>query len=311
MVARLGFFGQKASEVTSDITSKTTGGGFEFTEDQKMKARIPFSELRSGGPPKDGIPSIDNPKFTSVSEADKFLSGDDPVLGLDYKGVQRAYPHRIMNRHEIVNDTIVGDPVLITYCPLCFTGIAYESKIDGMPTTFGVSGKLYKSNLVMYDRSTETLWNQLGGEAIIGEHLGKKLKQVPLETVLWRDWKAKHPQTEVLSQDTGSPRNYDQNPYEGYEQDRDTFGTEFEDDRLHPKAKIWAIELDGKFKAYSDEALSRGGNLNDSFAGKNLKISRNRDGAVTIKDESGKDLVPTISFWFAWAAFHPETELYK
>lgn len=311
VVARLGLFGQKASQVTSDITNKSIGGGFEFTEDQKMRAKIPFSELRSGGPPKDGIPSIDNPKFMSASDADKFLKGDDPVLGLDYEGVARAYPHRIMNWHEIVNDTVAGDPILITYCPLCFTGIAFERKLDGKETTFGVSGKLYKSNLVMYDRTTETLWNQLGGEAIIGEHLGQKLRQIPLETITWDDWKEKHPNTEVLSKDTGYSRNYDQNPYEGYETDRDTFGTEFEDDRLHPKAKIWGIELDGRFKAYSDESLTSVGNLNDSFADKNLKISRDRDGAVTIKDESGKDLVPTISFWFAWVAFHPETELYK
>lgn len=311
VVARLGLFGQKATEVTSDITSKAVGGGIEFTEDQKMKARIPLSELRSGGPSKDGIPSIDNPKFISASEADQFLKPDDPVLGLDYKGVARAYPHRIINWHEIVNDTVAGDPVLVTYCPLCFTGIAFERKIDGSQTSFGVSGKLYKSNLVMYDRSTETLWNQLGGEAIIGEHLGKKLKQIPLETITWDDWKNKHPNTEVLSKDTGFTRNYDQNPYEGYETNRDTFGTEFEDDRLHPKAKIWAVELNGKFKAYSDEALSRIGSLNDSFAGKNLKISRDRDGVVIIKDDTNQEIVPTISFWFAWVAFHPETELYK
>lgn len=311
VVARLGSFGQKASEVTSEITSKAIGGGFEFTEDQKMKARIPLSELRSGGPPKDGIPSIDNPKFISASEAEKFLKSDDSVLGLDYKGIARVYPHRIMNWHEIVNDTVAGDPILVTYCPLCFTGIAFERRIDGSQTSFGVSGKLYKSNLVMYDRATETLWNQLGGEAIIGEHLGKKLKQIPLETITWEDWKKKHPNTEVLSQDTGYSRNYDQNPYEGYEINRDTFGTEFEDDQLHPKAKIWGIEVDGQYKAYSDEALGRVGTLNDSFAGKNLKIVRDRDGAVTIKDESGQEIVPTISFWFAWVVFHPETELFK
>lgn len=311
VAARGGLLGQKVTQVTSQITTKATGGGFEFSQDQKEKARISLSELRSGGPPKDGIPSIDNPKFVSASEADKFLKPDDPVLGLDYQGKARAYPHRIMNWHEIVNDTVAGEPILVTYCPLCFTGIAFERKIDGKETAFGVSGKIYKSNLVMYDRLTETLWNQLGGEAIIGEHLGKKLKQIPLETITWTDWKQKHPNTEVLSQDTGYSRNYNQNPYEGYETNRDTFGTEFEDDRLHPKSKVWGIEIDGKFKAYSDEALARVGSLNDSFEGKNLKISRSQDGAVAIKNESSQEIVPTISFWFAWVAFHPETELYK
>ncbi len=311
LLSKLGIFGQKAQEVTSQVSNKIVGGGFEFTEEQLKNAKIPFSQLRSGGPSKDGIPSIDDPKFVNINEADKFLRNDDPVLGLDYKGVARAYPHRIMNWHEIVNDTVAGEPILVTYCPLCFTGIAFERKIDGKETTFGVSGKLYKSNLVMYDRTTESLWNQLGGEAIIGEHLGKKLVQIPLETITWTDWKTKHPDTEVLSKDTGHIRDYDRNPYEGYETDRDTFGTEFEDDRLHPKKKIWGVEINGKFKAYSDEALAQVGNLNDSFAGKNLKISRGQDGAVTIQDAAGKDLIPTISFWFAWVAFHPETELYK
>ncbi|MBI2012810.1 DUF3179 domain-containing protein, partial [Candidatus Curtissbacteria bacterium] len=273
-LARLGLFGHKGAEVTSNLSQKVAGGGFEFSEEQKMKAKIPLGRLRSGGPPKDGIPSIDNPQFVTSSEAEKFLKSDDPVLGLVYKGIVRAYPHRIMNWHEIVNDTLpssgqaAGDPILVTYCPLCFTGIAFERKIDGQETTFGVSGKLYNSNLVMYDRSSETLWNQLGGEAIIGKHVGKKLKQIPLETILWRDWKTKHPNTQVLSTDTGYNRNYDANPYEGYETNQDTFGTEFEDERLHPKAKIWGIEIDGQFKAYSDEALRQAqGKLTDEFAG--------------------------------------------
>ncbi|MBI2594096.1 DUF3179 domain-containing protein, partial [Candidatus Curtissbacteria bacterium] len=266
----------------------------------------------------DGIPSIDNPQFVTSSEAEKFLKSDDPVLGLVYKGIVRAYPHRIMNWHEIVNDTLpssgqaAGDPILVTYCPLCFTGIAFERKIDGQETTFGVSGKLYNSNLVMYDRSSETLWNQLGGEAIIGKHVGKKLKQIPLETILWRDWKTKHPNTQVLSTDTGYNRNYDANPYEGYETNQDTFGTEFEDERLHPKAKIWGIEIDGQFKAYSDEALRQAqGKLTDEFAGRVLTVTRAQDGVVNIVDSQGNEIVPTISFWFAWTAFHPETDLHK
>lgn len=308
---RFGLFGQKAQQITSDITTKVTSGDFEFTDEQLKRAKIPFSELRSGGPAKDGIPSIDNPKFVSAVEADNFLKDDDPVLGLSYKGVARAYPHRIMNWHEIVNDTVAGDPILVTYCPLCYTGIAFERKVDGSETTFGVSGKLYKSNLVMYDRLTESLWNQLGGEAIIGEHVGKKLKQVPLETVLWRDWKAKYPKTQVLSTDTGYTRNYDTNPYEGYEVSQDTFGTEFEDARLHPKAKVWGIEINGKYKAYSDDSLTKVGLLKDQFAGKSLTIKRTNDGEVTIIDQEGNQIVPTIAFWFSWFAFHPQTELYN
>jgi hypothetical protein len=311
LMARQGFLGRKANNVTTEITNKVARGGFEFTEEQLRNAKIPFSDLRSGGPAKDGIPSIDDPKFISAQEADRYLEPDDVVLGLSYKGVARAYPHKIMNWHEIVNDTVVGDPLAITYCPLCFTGIGFERKIDGEETTFGVSGRLYNSNLVMFDRTSESLWNQISGEAIIGEHLGKKLKQIGLNTISWGQWKAEHPDTVVLSRDTGYSRDYDRDPYAGYEQNRDTFGTDFEDDRLHPKEKIWGIEIDGKYKAYPDSVIAEKTIFSDTFAGKQLAITRASDGEGVIEDSSGEKIIPTISFWFSWVAFNPDTELFQ
>ncbi|MFQ5976245.1 MAG: DUF3179 domain-containing (seleno)protein, partial [Candidatus Hydrothermarchaeales archaeon] len=130
------------------------------------------SKLVSGGPPKDGIPSIDNPKFISIKEADKFLDDDELVVGINFKGVKRAYPLQIMVYHEVVNDIINDDPLLITYCPLCGTGIAFKRTIDGEAVEFGVSGKLYNSDLVLYDRKTDSYWDQITGRAIIGELVG-------------------------------------------------------------------------------------------------------------------------------------------
>lgn len=291
---------------------KSLGGGFEFSDEEKKAANPLYLKLRSGGPPKDGIPSIDNPKFTSVQDANTWLKDDDFVLGFNYKNEVRAYPLRIMNWHEIVNDTVAGDAVLITYCPLCFSGIAFLREIDGQAVEFGTSGKLINSNLVMYDRATDSLWTQLGGEAIIGKNLGKKLTQLPLDTVTWAEWKKAHPDTAVLSQDTGFSRDYDSNPYEGYEVSRDTFGTQFTDSRLHPKDKVFGIEISGKFKAYSQNLLEQKKKLTDNFAGNTLELTKDSTGSIKILNKTtNQEIIPTISFWFSWVSFHPETELAK
>lgn len=313
---RGGFKSFEPGEVVKETTMRTQslfGGGFDFTDEEEKKAKPAYQKLRSGGPAKDGIPAIDNPKFISLKEAQGVLKSDDVVLGFIHNDEARVYPLRILNWHEIVNDTVGGTPVIITYCPLCYTGIAFERVIDGKETTFGTSGMLFNSNLVMYDRATDSLWTQLGGEAIIGKNLGKKLKQLPLDTLFWSEWMAKHPDTKVLSFDTGFVRNYDLNPYEDFETSRDTFGTQFEDERLSAKEKVWGLEIEGKFKAYPMSVLLRKNKFKDNFAGRILLVtSENRGGSVRIVDEnSGQEFVPTISYWFSWVAFHPETELYK
>ncbi len=279
---------------------------------KKLPAKIDLNKLREGCPVKDCIPAIDNPKFISASEAERLnqIKDDDVVFAIDHKGVLRAYPQRILNWHEIVNDVLAGDPLLITFCPLCGTAIGFERPAD---TTFGVSGKLVNSNLVMYDRKTQTLWQQLGGEAIVGELVGQKLKPFPVDTVLWRDWKKLHPDTQVLSQETGYSRDYSHYPYGSYEQDRSVYfpAEGATDDRLHPKQIVWGIEIEGKFKAYDDKKLSEIGTLNDTFNGVNLTIVRNKEGQVRITKEDGSQIIPDRSMWFAWVSFHPETELFK
>jgi len=285
--------------------------GQEFNLDPK-KSKIDLNKLRQGCPVKDCIPAIDNPKFIRASEAEQKnqIEDTDVVFAISHKGVARAYPQRILNWHEIVNDTVSGDPVIITFCPLCGTAIGFERPAD---TTFGVSGKLVNSNLVMYDRKTQTLWQQLGGEAIVGKLVGEKLKPFPVDTLLWRDWNKLHPDTQVLSQDTGYSRDYSVYPYGSYEQDRSVyFPAEGESDtRLHPKEIVWGVEVNGKFKAYGDKQLAEVGGLEEIFNGVQLSIIRNKEGQVRITKEDGSPIIPDRSMWFAWVSFHPDTELFK
>ena len=270
-------------------------------------------KITSGGPPKDGIPSIDSPKFVSVGEADQWIQDNELVLALVYKDVKRVYPLQIMVWHEIVNDNIAGDPILITYCPLCGSGIAYERKIEGETVEFGTSGKLFNSNLVMYDRKTDTYWQQIDGKAIVGELTGMELKEISVDTVVWRDWKAAHPDSEVLSQDTGFNRQYGRDPYGSYYEDSFLiFPVEGRDDRVHPKTVIFGIEIDDKFKAYREEDLKETGVIEDEFLGTKLKIERDTAGIVKVTNlDTGEEIVKERDFWFAWYAFHPETDLYE
>lgn len=282
-----------------------------------IKSKIDVNQILSGGPPKDGIPSIDSPKFWSREEAEKFLKDDDVVLGLEFEGEARAYPLRILNWHEIVNDTVNGKPVLVTYCPLCYTGIAFKREIEGAAVEFGVSGKLYNNNLLMYNRPNdsieeENLWSQQIGEAVTGPLTGTKLEQIIIDTVFWKDWKTKYTDTKVLSTDTGHARNYNANPYGNYEFDTEIiFPISSKDDRLAPKAKIYGIEIDGKFKAYPQDKLKRGKVFTDELAGETIKISVDDAGRVRMTHaKTGQELVWQISFWFSWVAFHPNTEVY-
>ena len=264
---------------------------------------------------KDCIPSIDNPKFISPDEV-TFLDDEDFVIGLEYEGVARAYPIKIMNMHEIVNDTIQEKPIAITFCPLCYTGIAFERVLDGEPVELGVSGYLLNNNLVLYDRKTDTLWSQLDGEALVGPKFGQKLKRITVATVWWKEWLEKYPDTEVLSTDTGFIRDYDFFPYGDYNTNpRVMFPIEFEDDRLPRKELVFGIEIDGKAKAYPkfelEKVLPDGGELEDELAGNKLTVSYD-NGAFTVHEKaSGEEIVPQISFYFSWVAFFPETEIYQ
>lgn len=278
------------------------------------KHSIPLDEILSGGPGKDGIPSIDNPKFLSANDS-AFLNDSDPGIGLTVENESRFYPYRILVWHEIVNDTILGLPVLVTYCPLCATGIVFDRTIDGEAQEFGVSGKLWQSNLLMYNRAEnekdESLWSQVLGEGVVGVHTGKKLAVLPSDIIRFGDWKKLHPDTRVLSSDTGTLRDYGRDPYgDYYTSESVSFGANFRDTRLHPKTLVHGIELDGSYKAYAEGVLKESGEIEDTFAGKTIRATRTDLGNIRFEAD-GTPITSIPSFWFSWLAVHPETELYK
>lgn len=297
---------------STDSIGESASSSRETVVTDGVRHSIPLDEILSGGPGKDGIPSIDNPKFISVAQA-SFLSDADSGLGLTVSGESRFYPYRILVWHEIVNDTIAGEPVLVTYCPLCATGIVFDRRIDGEVQEFGVSGRLWQSNLLMYNRakseSDESLWSQVLGEAVLGVHTGKKLTVVRSDVVRFGDWKKAHPDTKVLSQDTGAIRSYGRDPYgDYYTSESVSFGASFSDTRLHPKALVHGIEIGGKHKAYHDDVLK--GTVADTFAGKSIVVTRTDTGELRFTAD-GEPLASVPGFWFSWLAVHPKTELFK
>src|SRR5215813_10129652 len=180
-----------------------------------LKGALVLSDrILPGGPGRDGIPAIDAPKFIPANAAK--LAPDDRVLGLARNGVVKAYPVRVLNWHEIVNDRFGDEPIAVTYCPLCGTGIAYLARAGRRVTTFGVSGLLYNNDLLLYDRATQSLWSQIGAQAITGPLKGEKLTPVALIHTMWSDWKKRYPDMLVLSEDTGFHRDYSRDPYAGY-----------------------------------------------------------------------------------------------
>lgn len=315
---------------------------------EETRAIVPLNQIVSGGPQRDGIPSIDEPKF--VSAQDTNLQNGDLVLGLEINGDARAYPLDILVWHEIVNDVVGGEPVAVTYCPLCFTNQVFERTVDGEVVEFGTSGKLYNSNLVMYDRSTESYWSQAMGKAIVGERTGYVLERVPFDVAYWEDWKAINPDTKVLSQDTGFGRPYGADPYGNYYTSPSIyFPISNHDDRLGVKEIIVGLEHNKVYRAYPLSKIEEQHAINDDLAGKPILLAshypfmarafdRTLDGQVLEFEYNGEVMTDKQTgsiwnfdgvaeqgelagrqlerlpfdqgFWFEWAAFHPETEVY-
>lgn len=284
-------------------------GNFQITQD---RASIDITKIRQGcigG--KDCLVSIDEPQFESVQEANAWLSDNDLVFGISINDDVRSYPQRILNRHEIVNDIVGGTPVLVTFCPLCGTAIAFERTVNGSTVTFGVSGKLVNSNLVMYSRADNSLWQQQRGEQIVGDQLGTKLSKVPLTTTTWGQWKFSHPDTKSLVRPGEESSLYDIYPYGNYESSRELgFGVVHTDTRLHEKAIIYGIVVGDQAAAYSQDMLIRQATFSDMVGGTPVTITRTPAGDVTVlRTDTGETIIPERGFWFSWAAFYPETKL--
>jgi len=260
----------------------------EFTTDF-IRHTVDYAEILSGGPRKDGIPAIDQPRFVSVEEANGWLQPQEPVILLQIGEEARAYPLQILVWHEIVNDTVAGVPVLVTFCPLCNTAIAFDRTVDGRVLDFGTTGRLRFSNLIMYDRQTETWWQQANGEAIAGELTGTRLEFLPAAIVSWVDFRAAHPASQVLSTDTGYSRSYGQNPYVGYD---DVNNSPFlyrgpeTPANLRPMTRVLAIELKGDVVAFPYGTLEHLHVVNESIGGQDAVILW-EPGTASALDSSG------------------------
>lgn len=266
VITNFGYLPITNSADTEQLGTESSGKG-------EPKSIVPLDKIVSGGPPPDGIPSIDNPKFVSIQEAGKFLQDGELVVGVNINGDIRAYPLQILVWHEIVNDNVGGSPVAVTYCPLCFTNQVFNRTVNGQTVQFGTSGKLYNSNLVMYDRTSNSLWSQALGQAIAGKHSGVKLDKIPFDVAFWKEWKQLYPDTKVLSRDTGSTRPYGADPYGNYYTNNDLFfPVSNKDDRLGLKEIVVGLENGVQYKAYRLQQIEDTRVINDEIYGKSITL---------------------------------------
>jgi hypothetical protein len=330
---------------------------------------IDLESVLSGGPPPDGIPPIDNPDYESVADAAEWMIDESPVVAVTVNDETRAYPLAVLTWHEIVNTEIGGDPVTVTFCPLCNSAIVFDRNVDGDILDFGVSGNLRNSDLIMYDRQTDSWWQQFTGEGIVGSYNGAMLEMLPSQIVGFGQFAAEFPDAEVLSRNTGVGRDYGVNPYSGYDGIENPFLFDGElDRRLPATSRVLAGIVGGEAVAYPFAALNEEVVINDTVGereivalwqpgvksalddreidasrdvgtaaiytreledGTVLTFSISDDGGSITDDQTGstwnpfgratagelegtelRQIVAGTHFWFAWAAFSPESEVY-
>lgn len=245
---------------------------------------VPYDEIRSGGPPPDGIPPIDNSQFESVESASTWLADQSPVIALEINGDARAYPLAILIWHEIANDVVGDVPVAITFCPLCNSSIVFDRRVGDATLRFGVSGNLRNSDLVMWDDLTQSWWQQLTGEGIVGVYTGTQLTFIPSQVIGFGDFAAEYPDGKILSRTTGQERPYGENPYVGYDSSEQPFLYEGDfDDRLLPTEHVLAGLVGGKAIAYPFSILAQKRVINDTV-GDEPVVALWQDGTVSALD---------------------------
>ena len=307
---------------------------YEWPKTDFTKTSVDFKEIKSGGVPKDAIPSIpspgranEKPKFIAAAD-DNTLGDKEPVVGLEINGDARAYPLRILTWHEIVNDVVGGTPVTITYCPLCNSAVVFERTLDGKVLDFGTTGKLRFSDLVMYDRQTESWWQQFIGQGIVGEYTGRSLKTVPARLESFERFKARHKDGKLLVPNNPGMRNYGQNPYRSYDTRDGPYG--FYNgplpEGINPMARVVVVRQGGKSQAVAMELLRKKGTLQIGklvyswTAGQNSAldssvISEGRDvGNITVQRKTPdgmKDVPYDVTFAFVFHAFNPKETIVK
>ena len=291
-----------------------TKNGFALSD-----ALIPAEMILRGGPPRDGIPAIDQPQFDTPADA-TWLQGDDRVLGVVVGGEPRAYPIRILNWHELVNDRVGTQHFAVTYCPLCGSGVVFASNIGAGHLVFGISGLLYNSDVLLFDRQTGSLWSQLMQQSISGPLKGTKLPTIPVTHTTWAYWRKQHPDTQVLNRKTGSKRRYSRSPYGDYDDSaRLSFPVTNQAPRTyHPKERVLGVTVGDVHIAYPFVELARrqertrNSMIEVEIEGHvfTLQFHIESDTAVLF-DKQGELFPATVLFWFAWFAFHPDTEVFR
>lgn len=269
--------------------------------------------ILAGGPPKDGIPALSNPQHVRHPNAE-LLSPESRVIGVSWGGEQRAYPLAILNYHEIVNDILGQTPLAVTYCPLCDSVAVFHRVTPLGEREFGVSGLLYNSNVLMYDRrgTPESLWSQVRTAGISGPGMQKSLKALPCELTTWKSWLRRFPETTVLSFETGHRRDYLRNPYADYfTNDRLMFKVQPMNERLPNKERVLGVWVGESYRAFPESRLPKdGSHVTETIAGKSITVGLD-DQDQTIRVTHADDGVSWVySFWFAWYAFHPETTVH-
>ena len=290
---------------------------------EDVQSSIDIEDVLSGGVGKDGIPSIQEPRLSLVSDAPDWLNPDGDGLLVERNGEARFYPYQVLVGHEIVNDTLGGEPLLVTYCPLCFTGVVYDPRIDGVAVDFGVSGRLWESNLLMYNRSSpESLWSQALGEAVVGPATGTKLPVVRFDITTYEKFASAFPEGSVVIGDAevseGSlfARSYARIPYGGDLRNIDPFFPfSGDDDRFSKTDIILGIVRNDEAKAYLVSSLERDKEVVDTVGGEEVTIFYNDETGVAEfylgTRASGERLNPIPSFWISWVSVHPDSKIYK
>lgn len=330
---------------------------------------VDFNDFLSGGPPKDGIPAVTDPALESIEAAGEWLADRSPVIAVEIDGEARAYPQAVLMWHEIANDEIAGVPIAVTFCPLCNSSITYDRRVDGAVLDFGVSGLLRNSDMVMFDRQTESWWQQLTGEGIVGNYADTLLEFVPSQVISFSQFAERYPEGLVMSRDTGFNRQYGANPYTGYDTNSGQpflFRGEVDTRLESPVDHVIAADINDTPKAYPLDIVREEGVINDAIGETSIvifyqsgvntalgdrDINNARDiGTAGIYESTVDDQVLTFTanddgtftddqtgstwnaygeatdgelagtelewvhafphFWFAWAAFHPDTEVY-
>lgn len=283
--------------ITSDVPVVLQNSGLEVDFSSSSIALI---DILNGGPGKDGIPALTNPSYVTHDQSS--VADDAEVMYVEHNGDERIYPYSILVWHEVVNDTLGGKPLAITFCPLCGSAIVFESEVKGEVLEFGVSGLLFESNLLMYDRSDlESLWSQSLGEAVVGVRKGQKLAHYPVKVMTYKESRERFPEAQVLSQNTGYNRDYSGNPYAGYEDtDRTIFPVSVQDSRFPAKEVFYIVPLGGMSAAVQLDKTDGDYVIPDS------DVVVSFDKGVPTARWGTAELPGYYEMWFSWATHNQD-----